>query len=100
MTPDVILGHPFLDMHRVIINYAHDLFLGKDKWLKFAWCDSSIKKEITTTNLALDHLQIFKLLGQRRGDEARLHSYSEVITDKIGYTTTHEHRINLKTIHP
>ena len=45
LIPDVILGHKFLDMCVVIINYtAHKIFLGKDEQLKLQWCDSSIKK--------------------------------------------------------
>ena len=76
----------------MIIDYtASKKFLGKNKRLKLAWCDSSIKKETTTTTSVLDDLQIGSLDNEEKMKLRELLSYPEVTINKIGYTMTIKH---------
>ena len=98
ITADITFGHDFLNTYGVIIDYtAHIIYLGKRKRVRVACCDSNRGKGSKIPTYCEDDLHMGPLNNEEKKKlKDMLDSFPEVITDKLGYTTTVKHTIHCK----
>lgn len=104
LIPEIILGHDFLVAYDVILDYAaQEIFLGKNKRLRVAWCDGSsmIQAKDKYHGVCLEGLDFGTLaLNEENQLKNLLKEFPEVITSDIGFTTTVKHSIKCSDYAP
>lgn len=103
LDPDIILGHDFLTQYGVILDYtSQELFIGKESRVRIAWLNGNVHSTTCLSDVDIkSELQVGPLKPNQEGKLNNLFMrFPEVITDKIGFTTTVKHVITCSNYSP
>ena len=99
---DVIFGHDFLVKYGAVLDYnTNEIFFGKNTRVRLAWRNDKRFSESKRVEQNLEEFQVGPLEpNQKHALTSVLTTFPEVITDKIGYTSTVKHEIKCSSNEP